>query len=87
MDDLRERSFGVRQLAAAFLPASLLAETESPALPEGFSRILFAVTSPSQQAGWGKSGSKLPHSKASLAALGAPDGIVARTSVFEVCGS
>ncbi len=47
------RSFGVRQLAAAFLPASLLA---------GFSS---ATTMSRQQAGSRKSGSKLPQSKAS----------------------
>jgi len=46
------RSFGVRQLAAAFLSASLLAPISS------------ACTNPSQPAGWWKSGSKLPHSKA-----------------------
>ena len=49
----RVRSFGVRQLAAAFLPASLLAGTSSE------------TTIPSQQAGWRQSGSRLPHSKAS----------------------
>jgi len=54
-EELRVQSFGVRQLAAAFLPASLLAGI-SPG-----SDIA------SQQAGWGKSGSKLPHSKASHA--------------------
>ena len=48
------RSFGVRQLVAAFLPASLLAGISTE-------RII-----PSQRAGWYKSGSKLPHSKASL---------------------
>ncbi len=47
------RSFGVRQLAAAFLPASLLTGKPSER------------TIPRQQAGWGQSGSKLPHSKAS----------------------
>jgi hypothetical protein len=47
------RSFGVRLLAAAFLSASLLAGISTP------------NTYPRQQAGWGKSGSKLPHSKAS----------------------
>jgi hypothetical protein len=47
------QSFGVRQLAAAFLSASLLAGT------------FHLSTSSSQQAGWGKSGSKLPHSRAS----------------------
>jgi len=41
----------VRQLAAAFHPASLLTATS----PES--------TIPSQQGGWCKSGSKLPHSK------------------------
>ena len=49
-----ERSFGVRQLAAAFLPASLLAQ------------ISTARTIRRQQAGSRQSGSKLPHSKASL---------------------
>jgi hypothetical protein len=44
----------VRRLAAAFLPASLLAGTS------------LERTNPSQQAGWCQSGSKLPHSKASL---------------------
>jgi len=48
------RSFGVRQLAAAFLPASLLA------------RISTWSTIPCQQAGFSQSGSKLPHSKAPL---------------------
>ena len=43
--------FGVRQLAAAFQPASLLAG------------ISIASAIRSQQAGWGQSGSKLPHSK------------------------
>src|SRR5271157_3390417 len=48
------RSFGVRQLAAAFLCASLLAGTSTwGAIPR-------------QQAGSRQSGSKLPHSKASL---------------------
>ncbi len=47
------RSFGVRQLAAAFLPASSLAG------------ISTWRTIHRQQAGWGKSGSELPHSKAS----------------------
>jgi hypothetical protein len=52
--DADVRSFGVRQLATAFLPASLLA------------RIFNSSNDTNQQAGWGKSGSKLPHSKASL---------------------
>ena len=46
------RSFGVRQLAAAFRPASSLAGISA----EG--------TIPRQQAGLSQSGSKLPHSKA-----------------------
>jgi hypothetical protein len=46
------RGFGVRQLAAAFRPASLLAGISA----EG--------TVPRQQAGSNQSGSKLPHSKA-----------------------
>jgi hypothetical protein len=46
------RSYGVRQLAAAFRPASLLAGISA----EG--------TIPRQQAGSSQSGSKLPHSKA-----------------------
>ena len=46
------RSFGVRQQAAAFRPASLLAGISA----EG--------TIPRQQAGSSQSGSKLPHSKA-----------------------
>jgi hypothetical protein len=50
-----ERSFGVRQLAAAFRPASLLAG------------ISAERTIPRQQAGSSQSGSKLPHSKASHA--------------------
>ncbi|MGD0227959.1 MAG: hypothetical protein ABSF71_37105 [Terriglobia bacterium] len=45
--------FGVRQLAAAFLTASLLAG------------ISIESTNASQQAGSSQSGSKLPHSKAS----------------------
>jgi hypothetical protein len=49
------QSFGVRQLAATFLPASLLAGTSSES------------TIPSQQAGSSQSGSKLPHSKAGCA--------------------
>jgi hypothetical protein len=64
----------VRQLAAAFLPASLLAGVSSE-------RIL-----PSQQAAWGQSGSKLPHSKALLRmptgerffATSLPDGDITR---------
>ena len=47
-------SFGVRQLAAAFLPASLLAGIATESI---IAR---------QQAGSSQSGSKLPHSKASL---------------------
>jgi hypothetical protein len=46
------RSFGVRQPAAAFHPANLLAGISA----EG--------TIPRQQAGSSQSGSKLPHSKA-----------------------
>ena len=46
--------FGVRQLAAAFLPASLLAGIATESI---IAR---------QQAGSSQSGSKLPHSKASL---------------------
>jgi hypothetical protein len=45
------RSFGVRQLAAAFIPASLLAGSFN------------STTNTRQQAGLGQSGSKLPHSK------------------------
>jgi len=45
----------VRQLAAAFLPATLLAGLSSE------------NTIRSQQAGWRQSGSKLPHSKAGFA--------------------
>ena len=58
------RSFGVRQLAAAFLPASLLARSRNRAsfqLPGG--RVF-------QPASWLlKSGSKLSHSKAAQALL------------------
>jgi hypothetical protein len=43
----------VRQLAAAFISASLLAG------------ISAGGALPNQQVGWGESGSKLPHSKAS----------------------
>jgi len=60
--------FGVRQLAAAFRPASLLAG------------ISAGGTIPRQQAGSSQSGSKLPHSKASLTArtkLGNCVGIIA----------
>ena len=58
------RSFGVRQLAAAFLSASLLAGISSE---NNVAEILTERTIPSQQAGWCESGSKLPHSKASHA--------------------
>ena len=47
------RSFRVRQLAAAFVPASLLAE------------YLYLSLNPREHAREWKSGSKLPHSKAS----------------------
>jgi hypothetical protein len=47
----RRRRFGVRQLAAAFSAASLLA-------------VVLSRGRPGQQAGLQESGSKLPHSKA-----------------------
>jgi hypothetical protein len=53
----------VRQLAAAFLPAGLRAGISPESKMVGVSS---ARTIPSQQAGWRQSGSKLPHSKASL---------------------
>ncbi len=57
----------MRQLAAAFLPASLLAGLSTTSTTP---RSVFDFASASgrsiQQAGWCKSGSKLPHSKASL---------------------
>ena len=57
--------FGVRQLAAAFRPASLLAGFAPTTIP--IILLLGSMcTVPSQQAGSGESGSKLPHSKASL---------------------
>ena len=55
---MRMRSFGVRQLAATFLPASSLAG------------ISTASAIPSQQAGWSQSGSVVPHSKAGCARTG-----------------
>ena len=57
------RSFGVRQLAAAFSPASLLAAAFYSKPTCG--RTWYACSKPREQARGEESGSKLPHSKAS----------------------
>ena len=56
--------FGVRQLAAALCPASLLAGFVPVTIPNT-SHLAWRGVLPSKLAGWGESGSKLPHSKAS----------------------